>query len=241
MLMRTVRCFALLAAVAVGLAVTGWQIAKSRTYQTFGEPISEVRTESRLVALTFDDGPVPEAVSKLLPMLHKHGAKATFFVTGAEIERHPEAAAALVAAGHELGNHSYSHPRMVFISQARVASEVERTDALIRAAGQRGDIHFRPPYGIKAVSLPYFLNKTGRRTVMWSLEPDSGSRIASSSETITKYIIDNSKPGEIILLHVMYASRRASLEAVPGILEGLQLQGFQFVTVSELLAAESSR
>jgi len=130
---------------------------------------------------------------------------------------------------------------MVFISQARVASEVERTDALIRAAGQRGDIHFRPPYGIKAVSLPYFLNKTGRRTVMWSLEPDSGSRIASSSETITKYIIDNSKPGEIILLHVMYASRRASLEAVPGILEGLQLQGFQFVTVSELLAAESSR
>ncbi|AKC85510.1 polysaccharide deacetylase family protein [Pseudoxanthomonas suwonensis] len=239
--MRTVRFFALLAAVTVGLAVTGWQIAKSRTYQTFGELISEVHTESRLVALTFDDGPAPEAVSKLLPVLHEHGVKATFFVTGAELERYPEAAAALVAAGHELGNHSYSHPRMVFISQAKVASEVERTDELIRAAGQLGDIHFRPPHGIKAISLPYFLKKTGRRTVMWSLEPDSGSQIASSSNTITKHVIDNSKPGDIILLHVMYNSRRASLEAVPGIIEGLQLQGFQFVTVSELLAEESSR
>ncbi len=239
--MRTVRLFTVLAALAVGLAVAGWQIAKSRTYQTFGSPISKVDTERRLVALTFDDGPAPKAVAKLLPMLHKHGAKATFFVTGAELERYPEAAAALVAAGHELGNHSYSHPRMVFISQARVAAEVEKTDELIRAAGQPGDIHFRPPYGIKAISLPYFLQKTGRRTVMWSLEPDSDRQIASSSDAIAKHVVDNSKAGEIILLHVMYNSRRESLEAVPGILEGLQQQGFQFVTVSELLAAETAR
>ena len=144
--MRTLKFLALSAAVIADLAFAGLQVAKSRTYQAFGEAISSVHTEDRLVALTFDDGPAPDAVSRLLPVLDEHGVKATFFVTGAEIARHPEAAAALVAAGHELGNHSYSHPRMVFMSQATIASEIERTDELIRAAGQRGDIHFRPPY-----------------------------------------------------------------------------------------------
>lgn len=239
--MRTLKLFVLFAAAIFGLSLAGWQLAKSRTYQTFGELTARVHTERRLVALTFDDGPRPEVVAKLLPMLRERGAKATFFVTGAEIERYPESAAALVAAGHELGNHSYSHPRMVFISQARVASEIERTDELIRLAGQRGDIHFRPPHGVKGFSLPYFLGKTGRRTIMWSLEPDSGRHVASSSKAITEHVIEHSEPGDIILLHVMYKSRRASLDAVPGIIEGLQLRGFQLVTVSELLAAQSSR
>ena len=207
----------------------------------FGELTSHVPMEHRLVALTFDDGPAPEAVSELLPLLDGYGVKATFFVTGAEIERHPEAAAALVAAGHELGNHSYSHPRMVFMGQADIASEIERTDELIRGSGQAGDIHFRPPYGVKALSLPYFLQKTGRRTIMWSLEPDSGRRIDSSSDTMSRHVIAEAKPGDIILLHVMYKSRRTSLEAVPGIIEGLHARGFRFVTVSELLAAGPSR
>lgn len=233
------RFAALLAALTVGLGVAGWQIAKSRTYQAFGELTSRVATEQRFIALTFDDGPTPEGVSRLLPVLEDRGVKATFFVTGAEVERHPEAAAALVAAGHELGNHSYSHPRMVLLSQSSIASEVERTDELIREAGQLGDIHFRPPYGMKALSLPYFLKKTGRRTIMWGLEPDSDSQLASSSSEIAQHVIANSKPGDIVLLHVMYRSRRASLEAVPEIIDGLQARGFHFVTVSELLASAS--
>lgn len=237
--MRTLRCIALFVAIAAGLAYTGLQIARSRTYQVFGEAISRVPTDSRLVALTFDDGPTPDGVARLLPVLHGLGASATFFVTGADIARHPEAAAALVEAGHELGNHSYSHPRMVAMGQARVASEIERTDALIRAAGQSGAIHFRPPYGIKAFSLPYYLKKTGRRSIMWSLEPDSDRRTGASRAAITQHVVANAKPGDIILLHVMYESRRESLEAVPGIVEGLQQQGFEFVTVSELLAAAS--
>lgn len=238
--MRIVKLVLLLAAISTLLAYAASQIAKSRTYQTFGELVSRVETERRLVALTFDDGPTPYAVSRLLPMLRERGAKGTFFVTGAEIERYPDAAAALVADGHELGNHSYSHPRMVFMSQASVASQIERTDELIRSLGQVGDIHFRPPYGIKGFSLPYFLEKTGRRTIMWSLEPESDSRIAASHAAIAEHVIRDSKPGEIILLHVMYPSRRESLEAVPGIIDGLQRQGFQLVTVSELLAAQTT-
>lgn len=238
--MTVARISAVLAAAAIGVAVAGWQGAKSRTYQAFGELTSRVHTEHRLIALTFDDGPAPGAVAGLIPVLERYGVKATFFVTGSEVERYPEAAAALVAAGHELGNHSYSHPRMVFMGQARIASEIERTDELIRGSGQLGEIHFRPPYGVKGLSLPYFLDKTGRRTIMWSLEPDSGSQVGSNS-AIARHVLVDSQPGDIILLHVMYKSRHASLEAVPAIIEGLQARGFRFVTVSELLAAESSR
>lgn len=238
--MRIVKLVLLLATTTALLAYATLQVAKSRTYQTFGELISRVETGSRLVALTFDDGPTPDAVSKLLPILRERGAKATFFVTGAELERHPEPAAALVAEGHELGNHSYSHPRMVFMSQASVASQIERTDELIRSAGQVGDIHFRPPYGIKGVSLPYFLEKTRRKTIMWSLEPESDRRIAASHAAITEHVVRHTKAGEIILLHVMYPSRRESFAAVPGIIDGLQQQGFQLVTVSALLAAQTT-
>lgn len=239
--MQIAKRFALIALALLGLAFATWQASKSRTCQAFGELTSRVSAGQRLIALTFDDGPNPSAVATILPVLDGYGVKATFFLTGAEIERHPDAAAALVAAGHELGNHSYSHPRMVFMDQRRVGQEIERTDALIRAAGQQGDIHFRPPYGIKGFSLPYFLEKTGRRTIMWGLAPDSDSQLASSGSAIAQHVIANAKPGDIILLHVMYKSRRTSMEAVPGIIEGLHAQGFKFVTVSELLAADASR
>src|SRR5690606_18100200 len=112
--------------------------------------------------------------------------------------------------------------------------------ALIRASGQSGDIHFRPPHGIKGLSLPYFLGKTGRRTIMWSMEPDSGGALESSGTAIAEHVVANAEPGDIILLHVMYGSRRASREAVPGIIEGLHARGFEFVTVSELLAEGTS-
>ena len=76
----------------------------------------------------------------------------------------------IVDGGHELGNHSYSHPRMLFRSQAFIAFEIERTDALIHAAGQTGRATFRPPYGLKLFGLPYYLARTDRTTVLWDLD-----------------------------------------------------------------------
>lgn len=225
--------FVLVAAAALGVAA--WSGAKARTFQAFGEIIPRVETDRRVVALTFDDGPHPGGVARMLPMLRDSGVRATFFVTGSELERYPELGAQLVAAGHELGNHTYSHGRMVFRSQDYIASEVERTDALIRAAGQEGRISFRPPYGVKGFGLPYYLSRTGRRTVMWDLEPDSDSRMASSSEAMAAHVVENARPGSIILLHVMYANRRPSLDAVPLVVEGLRAKGFEFVTVSGLV------
>lgn len=237
--MRLLKISVFVLATFLALGSAAWYGAKSRTFQVFGELTWRVETNRRLVALTFDDGPHPAGVSRLLPMLRQNGVRATFFVTGAELERRPWVGAQLVDEGHELGNHSYSHARMVFKSQAFIASEVDRTDALIRSAGQTGAINFRPPYGVKGIGLPYYLARTGRRTIMWDLEPDSDTAIASSSEAIAAHVIERAGPGSIVLLHVMYPRRRPSLEAVPAIIEGLRSKGFEFVTVSELLDASS--
>ena len=112
---------------------------------------------------------------------------------------------------------------------------MERTDELIRQAGYRGEIHFRPPNARKLLFLPHYLQSQGRKTIMWSMEPDSYPEIARDSGKIVEHVLENVEPGSIILLHVMYKSRKESLWAVKGIIEGLRKQGYTFVTVSELL------
>lgn len=212
-----------------------WQVSKSRTFQVAGDIVARVETTQPKVALTFDDGPSRKALQTLLPILASRQVKATFFVVGAELERHPALAQELIAAGHELGNHSFSHQRMIFKSKAFIAEEIERTDALIRQAGAPNEILFRPPYGIKGWTLPHYLADSHRPTIMWDVEPDSKRNQTHSSQAIVDTTLAQTRPGSIILLHVMYPRRRTSLEAVAPIIDSLQRQGYQFVTVSELL------
>lgn len=212
-----------------------YRISKSRTFQFFGEIVPRVETSRKAVALTFDDGPTVGPTDEILTILRESGIRATFFVTGAELEQYPEGGRKLVEAGHELGNHSYSHDRMVLKTPGFIRHEIERTDELIRAAGYRGPIHFRPPFGKKLLLLPYYLAKTGRRSITWDLEPDSYPEVAEKAESIVDYVTAKARPGSIILLHVMYPSRIESLKSVKGIAAGLKQQGYRFLTVSELL------
>src|SRR5688500_12875408 len=154
----------LLFAVLWGIRTLG----RSRTFQLFGEIVPRVETDRKVVALTFDDGPQSDTVDGILASLED--TKATFFVCGAEIEKHPAAAAKLVAAGHELGNHSWSHHRMWFKSPAFIREELERTDGVIRAAGHRGPIHVRAPYCKKLVGLPWYLAKNNRIHITFDVE-----------------------------------------------------------------------
>ncbi len=117
------------------VAVALWQVSKSRTFQFFGLIVPRVNTSEKVVALTFDDGPTPSATSEILKVLDEKRVKATFLVTGVELERNMSEARKIVAAGHELGNHSYSHSRMILVSPDLVQQEVEKTDRLIREAG----------------------------------------------------------------------------------------------------------
>ena len=134
-----------------------WKLSSSVSFQLFGELIDKVDTEQKLVALTFDDGPTPHYTADILQLLDLYQVKATFFVTGTETQRYMTQAKQIVAAGHQLGNHSWSHQRMIFMSLDEIQREIEGTDQQIREAGYQGEILFRPPYGKKLVLLPWYL------------------------------------------------------------------------------------
>ncbi|MEH7009789.1 polysaccharide deacetylase family protein [Neobacillus niacini] len=207
-----------------------FKVSKLRTFQLFGGLTYQVETENKVIALTFDDGPTKN-VDQILPLLDKYKAKATFFLIGNDIEKHLEEAEKLVEAGHQIGNHTYSHERMVLKSPTFIKEEIEKTDELIRKAGYKGEIDFRPPYGKKLVGLPYYLNKHNRETIMWSLEPDT---YYTSADEKVNYVIENIKPGSIILLHPMYDQTGGEIQAIEDILHKLTNDGYKFVTVDQL-------
>ena len=207
-----------------------YKLMNSRTYQLFGGLTEQIETNQKLVALTFDDGPTKN-VSQILPLLDKYNAKATFFLIGEEIEKHPEEAKKIVDAGHQIGNHTYSHNRMVFKTPSYIKEEIQKTDQLIQKAGYKGEIDFRPPNGKKLVGLPYYLNKHNRDTITWNIEPDSYYTNASDK---VNYVTENIKPGSIILMHPMYDDTGNELQAIEGVLQALSNEGYTFVTVNKL-------
>jgi peptidoglycan/xylan/chitin deacetylase (PgdA/CDA1 family) len=224
--------------MAASLVACGtWRLANSRTHQLFGEIVPRVETDAPLVALTFDDGPTAAFTDSVLNTLREQDVPATFFVTGHELEKNPTAGRRIVAEGHELANHSYTHARMIFKPLRSIREEIERTDRLIREAGHEGVIHFRSPYGKKLILLPYYLSRTGRKNILFDVEPESYLDIASDSGMIVDHVLEETRPGSIILLHVMYTSRAESRAALPRIIQELQQRGYRFVTVSELLGA----
>jgi peptidoglycan/xylan/chitin deacetylase (PgdA/CDA1 family) len=231
---RTWRIISLVTVVVVVASLFGLSaIANARTFQLFGGLTNRVDTSAKVVALTFDDGPDPAGTSQLLDALARARVPATFYLVGRDMAEHPDLARAIVLAGHELGNHTYSHERMWFVSTSFVAEEVERTDRLIRRAGYLGEITFRPPNGKKLLALPYYLDQHDRRTIMWDVEPDS--EVDAPARRIADVAVENTRPGSIILLHGMYAGRDQSRLAVASIIDRLKADGYRFVTVSELL------
>lgn len=236
---RTWRVLRVVAAFAAALVLVAWGaywLMNSRTVQVMGDHVSRVDTTRKVVALTFDDGPNGAYVSQLIGALQQAQAKGTFYVIGAQAAAHPAALRALVAAGEEIGNHSYDHRRLVFVSTTTVRNEISRTDAVIRAAGYTGRITVRPPYAKKLFSYPFEMVSGERTTVMWDLEPDSMSAIRTNPDAMTQYVLDNVRPGSIIEFHPWAPGGSATRKALPMIMEELRREGYRFVTVSQLLA-----
>lgn len=207
-----------------------YKLMNSRTYQVFGGITDHVKTNKKVVALTFDDGPTGN-VDNILPLLDQYDAKATFFLIGNELRQHPEQGLKIAEAGHQIGNHTYSHKRMIFKSPDYIKREIEQTDMLIRKTGYKGEIDVRPPNGKKLVGLPFYLKKHHRDTITWNLEPDT--YYTSIKDKVT-YVKQNIKPGSIILLHPMYDQTGNEQKTIEGILKELTEKGYKFVTVNEL-------
>ncbi len=210
-------------------------LARSRTFQFFSRPVANVPTADSAVALTFDDGPTDARVDTLLGVLQSRGVRATFFLIGQGIVEAPAAAHRLAASGHELGTHTFTHDHMIFRSPGRYRTEVGRTDSLLRAAGARDPIYFRPPYGYKLIGLPYVLWRMNRTTVTWDIEPESYPEVARSADGIVRHVMSRVRPGSIILLHPWYAGGAATRAALPVLIDSLRARGYQVVPVGTLL------
>ena len=222
----------IIAAVLIAGGLTTYAVINSRTFQFFGGIVDRMETQDKTVALTFDDGPT-QKTDQILSLLDAQNVKATFFLIGSEIKKYPDLAKKLVEDGQEIGNHTYSHSRMIFVSYAYVKQEIESTDELIRNLGFEGTIQFRPPNGKKLFMLPCYLSQTGRKTILWDLEPNSDPQINAGAKSIADYVVQNARPGSIILLHPM--NDQKSIDALPLIIEGLHAKGYAFKTINELL------
>jgi peptidoglycan/xylan/chitin deacetylase (PgdA/CDA1 family) len=223
------------ASLVLALALAGRHVSRATTYQAFGGLHARADTSSRLVAITFDDGPSVDNTTAVLEVLRRHHAKATFFMVGANIAAHPEVAAAVAADGHEGANHSYSHRRMVLVTPGFVRREVEETDRLLRSAGFEGELLFRPPYGKKLLVLPYVLRRMGKKTITW--DADSHDTETQDAPALTRHVLDAVAPGSIVIFHDGGAPKPGTIEALDQVLAALSAKGFSFVTVSQLLAA----
>jgi peptidoglycan/xylan/chitin deacetylase (PgdA/CDA1 family) len=215
----------LLAVVALGLRelVNG-------PIQLFGDHLRRIETTERVVALTFDDGPHPTRTPLVLDLLERHGVKATFFMMGRSVERWPDTARDVVARGHQVGNHSYSHPRLVFMSPARVREEVERTDTLLRDIGVTGDIFFSPPHGSKLVVLPYVLLQMNKIAVYSYTDPEEWKRPPAAE--MVERVLAQVRPGAVVGFHDTAGAE--TLRAVDDVITVLKSQGYRFTTIAEL-------
>ncbi|WP_141734117.1 polysaccharide deacetylase family protein [Oligoflexus tunisiensis] len=225
-------------AVAMLLFTAFWQISKARSFQFFGDLHQRGTTTEKLIALTFDDGPTPHNTGPLLELLQRHDAKATFFMMGRSIEQHPEMGQKVVAAGHQLGNHSYSHRRMLFKTPGWTHEELNRTDALIRSLGFEGEIMFRAPYGKKFLILPYVLWQTGRRHITWDVE--STDTETQEIPVLEAQTLPHIQPGSIVIFHDGGPPKPGTLAAVESILQKFSAEGYRFVRVDALLRSPAS-
>ncbi len=186
------------------------------------------------IALTFDDGPNPETTPKLLKMLADRNIKATFFVLGTNASAHPDVLRMIAAAGHEIGNHSWSHPQLPKLTVAAADKQIEDTSAAIETATGKAPIYLRPPYGAMTPALQHHIwDKYGLTVMYWSVDPLDWK--VRDAQSIYDQIMKQVKPGSIVLAHDIHAT---TVAAMPRVLDALIAKGYKFATVSELIAME---
>ncbi|HWR42727.1 polysaccharide deacetylase family protein [Sporomusa sp.] len=193
--------------------------------------IRKIPTTHKVVAITVDDGPHYKTTPEILTVLKEKQAKATFFVLGANAEAHPEIVAQEVADGHEIASHAYSHRRLNKLTATEVIAEFERLETVLQPVAPKPTL-FRPPDGAYNDGVVALARERGYATVLWSV--DTGDWRQGSVEQVVKTVLDNVQPGSIILMHDGQYPLPTP-QAMPVIIDKLREQGYQMVTVSELL------
>lgn len=180
----------------------------------------------KYVALTFDDGPRASTTEPLLDGLQERGANATFFLIGEQITGNEAIIRRMAAEGHQIGNHTYSHVRLLSAEENTVIEEIHKTEVTLENLLGKGDFWLRPPYG-QIDKTRAALVKTPM--IYWSIDSEDWKKL--NAEQVTAYVVSHVQPGDIILLHDFYPT---SVEAALEIIDRLQPEGYAFVTVEEL-------
>ncbi len=224
--------FAFVGALVVFLAYA----VRGRSSQAFGPSVYKGSRNRPLIALTFDDGP-SESTPELLAILKKHNVLATFFMCGRNVDRLPEVARMVQQAGHEIGNHTDSHPRFDFCSAKFIENELSVAQKKIQAATGVTPKYFRAPYGMLWFGLRHAQRQLNLLGVMWTKIPHDWRWPA---ERISQFV-ENARPGDIICMHDGRTTESApdisaTLQAVDTVIPVLKQRGLRFGTVSEVIA-----
>jgi polysaccharide deacetylase family sporulation protein PdaB len=194
-------------------------------------PIYRVDTgEEKKVAISFDATWGADYTPKLLTTLKNENVKATFYLAGFWIEKYPNMVKQIAKAGHELGNHSYSHPHLNSLGEDEIRRELMQTHEMIKELTGKSCVVFRPPFGEYSNKVINVAKACGYQTIIWDVDSLDWKNL--SAQEIQRRILEKVKPGSIVLMH------NAGLntpEALPGIIKALKQQGYKFTTTSELL------
>jgi peptidoglycan/xylan/chitin deacetylase (PgdA/CDA1 family) len=232
----------LIAGAAVGAAAGGVFAygAAAAESQLFGATFFGTPGKSRQLALTYDDGPNDPHTGKLLDVLDRHGVKATFFLIGRYVEQRPEIAREVARRGHVVGNHTFTHPNLIFTSKTALERELRQTEeALAQAVGEHSRL-FRPPFGARRPATLRLARARGLETIMWSVKCWDWS--APSAEYIVAKARKGIRGGDVVLLHdgghaEFGTDRSHTVNATGELLRRYQGEGFEFVTIPQMMQA----
>jgi len=229
--------------VVVGVAglttvvAAGYQ-TMAPTGQWYGRTFTGLGRKSKQLALTYDDGPNDPHTLRLLELLAKHKVRATFFVIGRFVAQRPDIVRELVRAGHEVGNHTFSHPNLIFVSSERTHKEIaDCQQALLEATGESPRL-FRPPFGGRRPGTLQIARRLGLEPVMWNVTGYDWN--APSADRIVAKVSRQIRGGNVILLHDgsyvrMGANRAQTVVATDQIIARCKSQGCEFMTVGEMM------
>ena len=223
--------FAALGVSVIGGAVHG---AFHRNSPLFGPALGRIPSDRKVVALTFDDGPNPDATPIILDTLAEKAVRATFFVLGSHAERWPELVRRISHEGHQLGNHGYFHRKLQFKSPFYVSRDIRLGIRAIRRAGAPAPRYFRAPHGFRSPWTTPIASAYGERTVGWSLGVWDSDRPGVAE--IVRRTLEGVSPGSIVLLHDgdgynPDGDRMQTAAALPHIIDGLKTRGYEFATL----------
>lgn len=194
------------------------------------EYINRGPTAGNRIALTFDDGPHPEQTPRLLDELQRHGVHATFFMIGQHIAKHPELARRVLAEGHDIGNHTFTHPKLSELPNVKVEEEIQQTEEILHSVLNHRAIWFRPPFGMLRRDQRALVEKRGMRSVLGDVSTGDWA-IPPEEKIMAKF--DEATAGSIIICHDFSAPTANCLGAA---LKSFRNRNLMPVSLSNLLA-----